>query len=122
MFEMHYLYNNSLEKKEAYHVPIPMDLEQIDSSLMNQVALQQNWQIDDDLEIKSVIVQFGKYIRPGTITSDLVQQENQTNKSKHGIGRFTIQYIPNIFPKSKTGWLRMNCKYFLYSNGKRMNN
>jgi len=59
----------------------------------------------EDINVYSSKIMFKDYIRPGTITSACVQKENNTNKTKNAIGKFSINHYKAVYPKSNIGWL-----------------
>lgn len=119
LLERHYLCDST----QDIEIKIK-DVNAINNTDVREACRLLNWNYNEnnDIHIKSCKVILGKYTRPGSITSKCIQNENQTNKKKNGVGKFTIQYIENVYPISKKGILRFNCKYFLYKNGIKSDN
>jgi hypothetical protein len=75
-----------------------------------------------DINTYSSQVIFGDYIRSGRITSECVQKENQKKKHRKSVGKFSIHYMKEVYPKHNIGWLMITCKYQTFKGGLPYNN
>lgn len=122
IFSKWYVKNDSLEDSN-FIILKKEQIENMNSFYLNYTICKQlGWDPKNDVNFHSTKVIFGKFTRPGTITSACIQKINQTNKSRNSIGRFSIQYIKNVYPKNNIGLLSFSCKYFTYKNGRMDNN
>eukprot|EP01091_Cochliopodium_minus_P010657 TRINITY_DN286_c1_g1_i1.p1 TRINITY_DN286_c1_g1~~TRINITY_DN286_c1_g1_i1.p1 ORF type:complete len:290 (-),score=59.52 TRINITY_DN286_c1_g1_i1:123-914(-) len=101
------------EKKNCFAVISEKAASIMDSQKLEAVCGCIGWDYwGSDINIYSSRVMFGKYTRPGTITSECIQKVNGTKKTRNAIGHFSIHYYKGVYPNSKMGWLKFSCKYF----------
>jgi len=124
--EQYYVSLSGVEKPKLIALNLEKKAEDYSATewrqMKEKVRAEKKWPEFKQLNVDSVRIVFGPWKRPGTITSAVIQKENQTNKKSDAHGKFTIEYKKKVYPESGMGVLSFKCKYIIGKNGRRYGN